>query len=238
MKLVSLNLMHGEQEGPIKEFLTEHQDADIFCLQEAEKESALPEFFSRYQRFVAAKHVGTKANFDQATFVHPRHQVSDVVELLQDEHECGLAIAMTITSPEGRVFRLLNLHGTARALVDGVFLEEDDKRDFPARLRQSEAVLEWARLTAAPTCIVGDFNLLPDTESIRMFARVGYRDLIQGYGIKSTRTHYSLDKYPEDRRYYFSDYIFLSPEIQVKSFTLPEVEVSDHLPLLVEIELP
>ncbi len=77
--------------------------------------------------------------------------------------------------------------------------------------------------------LCGDFNLLPDSESLLMVERIGLRNLIREYGITSTRT--SL--YPKDGRY--ADYAFISEGIQLKSFKVLPDEVSDHAPLLIEI---
>ena len=32
----------------------------------------------------------------------------------------------------------------------------------------------------------------------------------------------------------FADYTFVSPDVNVLSFTVPDIEVSDHLPLVLE----
>lgn len=77
--------------------------------------------------------------------------------------------------------------------------------------------------------------MLPEAESIQAFAKAGYRDLIHEYKIPTTRNHFSWDLYP-NAPYLFSDYVFIDPAIQVKSFSVPNVEVSDHLPMILEIE--
>ncbi len=77
----------------------------------------------------------------------------------------------------------------------------------------------------------GDFNLLPDTESIRMISNnLGCLNLIDKYNIKSTRT--SLYKKPLR----FADYVFVSNNIKLKEFKVLPDEISDHSPLFLEIE--
>lgn len=78
--------------------------------------------------------------------------------------------------------------------------------------------------------LCGDFNLLPDTESIRIIEQARLKNLITENGIVSTRTsHYTrADK--------FADYIFVSQQnVEVKSFNVLPDEVSDHSPLVIEI---
>lgn len=82
--------------------------------------------------------------------------------------------------------------------------------------------------------IGGDFNMFPENESIRMFEKNGYQDLIKNFGIKTTRNRIAWEKYPETPQYY-SDYIFLKGDLQIKTFSVPENEVSDHLAMILEI---
>lgn len=78
--------------------------------------------------------------------------------------------------------------------------------------------------------------MLPQAESIRMFEKNNYRDLIKDFHITTTRNRIALDKYPGNERL-FSDYVFVSSGVSVKGFLVPDVEISDHLPLLVEIDI-
>ena len=76
----------------------------------------------------------------------------------------------------------------------------------------------------------GDFNLLPDTESIKILESSGLRSLIKEYNITSTRTSF----YTKPAKY--ADYILVTPGIEVKDFKVLTDEVSDHSPLFLEIE--
>jgi endonuclease/exonuclease/phosphatase family metal-dependent hydrolase len=83
--------------------------------------------------------------------------------------------------------------------------------------------------------IGGDFNLNKNTESVKMFEKNGYRNLIEEFGIEVTRNHLIWDLYPENIQFW-ADYLFVSPEVKVKSFEVPKNEVSDHLPQVLVIE--
>lgn len=72
---------------------------------------------------------------------------------------------------------------------------------------------------------MGDFNLLPESESLKKFEEFGLRNLIKEYGITSTRS--SL--YQKEEKY--ADYAFVSKDIEVQEFAVLPDEVSDHLPL-------
>jgi endonuclease/exonuclease/phosphatase family metal-dependent hydrolase len=83
--------------------------------------------------------------------------------------------------------------------------------------------------------IGGDFNILPETESIRMFKDQGYADLIKDFSIRTTRNRFAWEKYPGNELYY-SDYVFIK-HAKVVDFAVPALEISDHLPMLLDIEV-
>lgn len=123
--------------------------------------------------------------------------------------------------------------------VHGISLP-GDKLDTPARLAQSEKLLAFLRVRPGETIVMGDFNLLPDTESIRMIERAGLRNLIRDYGITTTRGALVKKLHPEYALtplgfQEFADYAFVSPGVTVKAFAVPDVPASDHLPLLLTI---
>lgn len=74
----------------------------------------------------------------------------------------------------------------------------------------------------------GDFNLSPKSESLRIISR-HYRDMISRYKIGTTRNELSREKTPVDN-------IFVSDNVKVRSFRVPMVYISDHLPLVMTFE--
>lgn len=126
---------------------------------------------------------------------------------------------VTIQSASGPI-SVLNLHG----LWTG-----QGKGDTPERLEQSRKIIELLKKFNHPVILCGDFNLLPDTESVRMVESAGLRNLVKEFSITSTRT--SFYKKPEK----FADYAFVSRSFDVTRFEVLPDEVSDHAPLLVEI---
>ena len=90
-----------------------------------------------------------------------------------------------------------------------------------------------------PKIIGGDFNLMPDTISVKMFEKWGYRNLIREFGIKSTRNRISWEQFKDQPGFvkqYFADYAFITKEIKVDGFSVPDLEISDHLPLVLDFE--
>ncbi len=125
-----------------------------------------------------------------------------------------------LESVEGKKVLITNLHG---------LWEQSIKGDTVLKLEQSKRIIKVLQYLKtrfeSEIIMVGDFNLLPSTESIRMIELFGLRNLITEYGIVDTRTEY----YKKELRY--ADYVFVSSGITVNTFkVLPDV-VSDHAPL-------
>ena len=108
-----------------------------------------------------------------------------------------------------------------------------DKLDCPGRLEQSRNIINFLNQQTGSKILCGDFNLLPDTESIKMIEKSGMRNLIGEFNIKTTRSASNFKKYPDSPQY-FADYMFVSPELNIKKFSVPQLEISDHLPMILE----
>ena len=125
-----------------------------------------------------------------------------------------------------RLFTLGNFHGTAYP---------GSKLDTPERISQSQKIFNFLAGEQGEKILGGDFNLMPDTESIRMIEEMGMRNLIKEFNIGTTRSELNYARYPEERRQYFSDYVFTSSGIKIASFQVPQLTISDHLPMILEI---
>lgn len=74
----------------------------------------------------------------------------------------------------------------------------------------------------------GDFNLDPKSKSMQIISK-HYPDLVSRYKIKTTRNELSNPQEPVDN-------ILVDDKVHVKSFKVPKVYVSDHLPLIMNFE--
>lgn len=227
MKIVFLNTWNGKIVEGITEFVREQsRDTDIFCFQEvhAEMRPICQNILTDYEEFFAFKTI-EGIDYAQATYVHKKIKVIEIVEALNERTGCGFGLNVKITI-DGQIFNVCNFHGMPFP---------GDKLDNPDRLRQSQGLLDFFKDTTDAKIIGGDFNMLPDTQSMRMFAKNGYRDLIDEFKIKTTRNRLNWEKYPGDPQF-FADFVFLSPDVKLNNFTVVNNEVSDHLPMILEIE--
>lgn len=103
------------------------------------------------------------------------------------------------------------------------------KTDSDDRVNQSKNILDFIKNISGDFVLCGDFNLLPETESIKMLENSGLRNLIKEYGVTSTRTSY----YTKDEKH--ADYILTTKGIAIKDFKVLPEEVSDHTALLLEL---
>jgi endonuclease/exonuclease/phosphatase family metal-dependent hydrolase len=128
---------------------------------------------------------------------------------------------------DGKTLHVVNYHGAAFP---------GDKLDDPLRLAASQGLIDFMATKEGPKVLGGDFNLLPEAQSVRMFEGHGYTDHIKKNAIPTTRNHLVWDRWPGNKQDY-ADFVFTSPEVAVNHFEVIENEVSDHLPLVLDIQV-
>lgn len=184
---------------------------------------------------------GATVHWGVATFVKKSHTVISHQDFFlcngrntyipQDYSTLGYnALCVTIAT-DAFPLTICNMHGIS---------EPGHKRDTPQRLAQSQKILDSLKDQAGEKIIMGDFNLFPDTESVHMFESAGFRNLIREYGIPTTRgtlvkqlnPHYANTPLGFQE---FADYTFVSPGIDVKAFEVPDLPISDHLPMILKL---
>lgn len=225
MKIIFLNAWHGHLQNELRQYLiAQLPSTDIFCFQEAydDMQRLAADVLLDYTAYADNKQIPGEHGFPQATYVHKRLNVLDSGSVLQDKASCGLGIYVHVQKGDEDAF-VVNFHGMARPA---------HKRDSPERLQQSRGLIDFLA-DKQQVVLGGDFNMLPEATSIQMFTEAGYRNLVTEQGIITTRNQLAWDQYPEPQyeKQYHSDYVFLSPDLTLKSFTVSNVTVSDHLPL-------
>ena len=68
-----------------------------------------------------------------------------------------------------------------------------------------------------------------------MFEDNGYKNLIKEFKIPTTRNEISWAKY--ENKQLFADFVFVSPDVKITNFSVPNNEISDHLPLILEFRM-
>lgn len=240
MKLLTLNIWGGHVRDPLLGFIEKHQDIDIFCFQEVYHNSPHKicdidlqvslNIFSEFQNLLP-NHIGyfrptVRDIYGNAIFVKNTFNVLDEGEVWVHDNPDYKGSGPThsrnlhwVEIEEGdKQFTVMNFHG----LWNG-----QGKTDSPERINQSENIKSFIHQTNTPKILCGDFNLRPDTESLKII-ETNMRNLIREHNITSTRTSY----YPKEERY--ADYVFTCNDISVENFAVLDEEVSDHAALILE----
>jgi len=228
---------------PLLDFLAEHADVDVFCLQEVYSKAegkAVPhpeldmklDLFERIEERLKDTHTGYfrpayKDFYGQAMLVKhgvPVEEEGDAFIFFNEapevrgRHSRNLQYIRTRVNDSPVV--IANVHG----LWNGV-----GKSDTAERLEQGRRIHDFVKNRSEQTIVIGDFNLDPDTQSLAI-AGEGMRNLIAEFGITSTRTSF----YKKEGK--MANYAFVSSGIRVRDFKVLPDEVSDHAALCLEVE--
>ncbi len=238
MRIIFLNSWFGKAGKPYFDFIKkESSKTDIFCFMEVSPDlhshlsEILKDFNSVYDEGSFLEVFGVMCG--QAVFVNKKNAIRtkgtlSIYRQLKDEIGFMQYLKLQISSRE---LWIGSVHGKTWP---------SDKKDTKARLSQSKKIIDFFKDKNGSRIIGGDFNLDLDTKSVKMFEKVGYKNLIKEFQIKSTRNSLTWEQFkdkPDFVKQYFADYVFVSPEVKVKSFEVPNVEVSDHLPQILEFEV-
>ncbi len=247
MKLITLNAWGGRVTDPFRSFLNKNSGhTDIFCFQEIchkdpdtkngarsdlfeEITGDLPSFKGFFRPFV-------ENNFGVASFVRGSLSVHDEGDIFVHK-ERGYDTKGKGAIEEARNIQYLALeHGDKKVTIvnfHGLW-NGKGKTDTEDRLNQSKRIVAFLETIKGPKILCGDFNLLPDTQSLKMLEGHGMRNLIKEFGVTNIRTPLYTRGATSGL---YADYILVSPEIQVNDFKiLPDV-VSDHAPLFLDFEV-
>lgn len=122
---------------------------------------------------------------------------------------------------DGKKYLICNFHG----LYIG-----KGKGDTSQRIEQSQNIVSFLKLRRSTyeeeVILCGDFNVHPDTQSMRKLEKFGLRNLNGEYGFPTTRTRLRGTQAMDA-----PDYILISSGIVVKHFEVMQDAVSDHAPL-------
>ncbi len=136
---------------------------------------------------------------------------------------------VTVALPTGTDLHLLNTQG----------IWGENGEDSPRRLEMGQKIVQelvGEDGEIRSVILAGDFNVLPHTQTISIIEKklknVFKDELKTTFNVKRK----DLKKYPGFAQAVV-DMFFVSPDISVISHSCPDVDISDHLPLVVEVEV-
>ena len=245
MRILCLNVWGGKQGNVLLDFLRSYAESvDVFCFQEV--------FAGSYPK--ESEPIPGMMDHFLETIIHelPDHQCISTKSRLEGDEILTMAIRNTLTVSDHRtvtVYRNTNRQPQDPPSNDSVNLqaisveykskpltvaqvhgywEKDEGEDKPARTEQTDGILRFVDSMSNPIVLCGDFNTNHRTQSIARISKK-LHDLVTAAGVSNTRA--SFCPYAGTR----ADYAFTSPELRITSFKVLTDEVSDHLPLLIDI---
>ncbi len=246
MKIMYLNTWCGRIGKPILDFIFKNDDIDIFCFQEvyhnaSDKEKCFVDN-SNHNFFDDVKNLLLNYNH------YFRPHLADYwgllisskknIKILDEGEEYiykekGYDFEKEKWGFTAKNLQYLDIEYESKRLTimnfHGLYMK-NDKIDTVERLEQSNKLISFIKKHNSNFILGGDFNLLPDSNSIKMISeQLNCKDLIKLFNIKSTRT--SLYKKPIRH----ADYVFVSNDINIKNFNVLPDEISDHSPIIIEI---
>lgn len=231
MKIIFLNCWHGKVWNEFSEFLIKHSgNTGVFCLMETRPNlhSKISKLLPGFEEFYENGGVYLDGyEYGQSTFVQGKLNASFIQKIKIDKNWTGQILAYRINI-DSKGLIVINVHGISMP---------GDKMDTETRIKQSNLIIDFLKKQNLPSIVGGDFNLNPDTKSVKLFEENGYRNLIKEFNVQDTRGKINAQKYKDQEIQNFADYCFISPEVNVKSFEVPDVEISDHLPLILEFKI-
>lgn len=238
MRIIFLNSWFAKTGKPFFDFINnESSKTDVFCFMEFS-----PELFETvstklidFKGFIGKGRLLKYFNLIDCQAIYIKNNIkylsSEILNLYRNTClDTGFAFCLSIEK-DNKIINILDVHGKAHP---------GHKFDTPARIGQSQKIIDFMKDKKGMKIIGGDFNLNPDTKSVKMFEEAGYRNLIKEFDIKSTRNKISWDQFKDEPGFYkqyFADYCFVSKDVKVKSFEVPYNEISDHLPLILDFEV-
>ena len=207
---------------------------------------------SDFQGFFAAEQDGYDfegpVDFDisagQATFIKKSVPVISTEEAFIYRERNGAVNTRTIPAnilctritQGAKDFSIINFHGLAHPPDHLAQLEKTPHflghRDTHERLVQSEKVLQFLKKERGAKILCGDFNLRPETQSFAMLES-GMRNLMREFHVERTRSRHSPHFEKEDFDA-LVDYVLVSHDVEVQRFGVQDIDISDHLPLILE----
>ena len=243
MKLVQLNVWGGRLDHPLKDFL-KTENPDILCLQEAidldKGRGALFVSVSEMRDIVGAEYYYMSPAFSFNFMQRKAHFGNCIISklpIMQEEtiftgreyepnfdwtkHTQNIRNLqhVEIALETGGPLHLFNHHGHHNYV---------DKDGDDETVRQCNIIAEKIKAVPGRKILAGDFNLVPDSTSLKPINKL-LRNLTMEAHVSTTRTILTRRTEP-------CDYIFTSEGITVRSFTVSDVLISDHQPLILQFD--
>ncbi len=254
LKLVSLNTWNGGKLWePMLAFLKK-ENPDILALQEVQYTY---DPFITEPRFKTLDLLSPKLSLPHRMFA-PAYSGIDAEMPLRAERGNGVLSRMTLIKAEHWFFTeagygmtgkdgegdpskyprnlqyvLIQINDKKLHVFNTQGIWGTDNKDTPERLTMASFILEKIG-DKQPAILCGDFNIDAGSQTIKNIG-AKLKDVFAG---DKRTTSFNLKQKAKGTHYNTSvvDFVFTTPDIKILEHRIPQVDVSDHMPLVVEFD--
>lgn len=244
MKLIQANIWGGRLDKQINSFFSS-ENPDIVCLQEVNdvpggetgffttydelrKNTKIPYgFFSPVYSFNFMRRSGSFGNailsklpLIKTETIFTRLSHLDNFDFLENDDYNIRNLQHVTVDVKGKILHILNHHGH--------HIRQHKNGDLET-MRQCKIIAEYIATLKGSVILTGDFNLSPHSESLEQVNKL-LTNLSVTFGLTTTRNQLT---YKSE----VCDYIFVSDDIHVNSFTASDELISDHKALILNFEV-
>jgi len=236
VKIMSYNIRHGEGLDTIMDLsrsaeiiksqapaLCGLQEVDHFCMRSDSigqtdylaQQTGMKGTFGKFMNFQGGQ-------YGMATLSSKPFVSTKVVQLPEGKHEPRSAIVHEVEIANGCTIVFANVH------FDWI----SEKEGIASRLNQAKALMKYIDSLNKATIITGDFNCTPDSPTMQYFTEQGFVFVNKGDDNLSFQGNHRVEI---DHVIYrnSANVTFKKKSVQL----LQEPVVSDHRPLIVELEV-
>lgn len=249
LKVFHLNILYGRYIDTLIHYLKD-KDFDVLCLQEVASGKVSQR---RTDNFTELKtrlgYEGERVISWSLTNDPDSHEANAILYKpslrLLGKHAVYLSEKREFDSVEGRNFEddtrsLLHLElekeNISFNLITTHLSWGPTSKDTPKKIEAGKNLYEYMRTIQSPFVLTGDFNVDPSSMIISWLDTLG-RNLTTEHDVTNTlnpRTHKAPHLFPPGLAV---DYMYLSRDVKLNSFSVLEEDLSDHLALTAECEI-
>lgn len=256
INLLQLNINSDNYWDKLIPFLKNH-DFDVIHLQEVTGENTICgnlnskiDCFRELQKILSDYYKGelvinqryrsdpTHSYMGNATFYKKHFNLIEKKEIILHENaKLFLSDAISYEDVGRRALSLkLTIGDKEISFINAHLAWTPTPKEEAHQTKQGEIFLKYLQTVSHPFLLTGDFNLAPEQTTIQKLDKIA-RNLIDENKIINTlnpRTHRAKMLFPPGVAV---DYIFITSDITVKSFTVIEEDLSDHFGLQTTVEI-
>ncbi|MFA5778481.1 MAG: endonuclease/exonuclease/phosphatase family protein [Candidatus Paceibacterota bacterium] len=246
IKFLNLNIWYGKLLESVVEFI-KRENPDVVSLQEVcDGEKMSPKWLNSWgtlKKELSYKHVSFAPTFyvvENGIKVNQGQAILSKYPILNEEtffYDVPYGEFIFSTEdfslvPRNLQYVILNVQGKKLNIFNTQGIWDKDKSDSKRKIKMSEKIIEQVS-DKNHVILSGDFNITPKTNTIHNIEKI----LNNPFKDKLNTTVNFKRKNKANEKESVIDMIFISSDIKILDSYCPQVDVSDHMPLIIVFEI-